>query len=155
MRNKHITDPLLYRQHIKLKYGDLVWKSYLHKDKIDKLLNRELHGSLNSIVQLFLQYVVKEWSCPNCLQTVLPFLENCYKDLPEKGDIVYVSSRNILTRFPVLSCPHCETQMVIATNEYSDVFEFRYRAIKNSIYDLAKEKALTASEIEDLDLILR
>lgn len=155
MQNNFLTDPLLYRQHIKLNHTELVWNAYLHKKKINKLLNRELHGSLDSVVQLFLQYVIKEWSCPNCLQTILPFLENCYKDLPEKGDIVYVSSRNILTRFPVLSCPHCETQMVIATNEYSDVFEFRYKSIKGTIYDLTKEIALVDSEIEELGLLIR
>jgi hypothetical protein len=45
--------------------------------------------------------------------------------------------------------------MVIATNEYSDVFEFRYKSIKGTIYDLTKEIALVDSEIEELGLLIR
>ncbi|MFX0050680.1 MAG: hypothetical protein ACFE8U_05240 [Candidatus Hermodarchaeota archaeon] len=150
------SNPVLFRQHIKHKYSDLVWNAYLHQDDIKQLLDRELYGSLNSIVQLFLQYVVKEWTCPNCLQTILPFMKNCYGKLPKIGDIVYVSSRSLLSHFPVLSCPHCETQIVVvATSEYSDIFEFRYKVIKNVIYDLAEERPLTDDEIRSLDLIIR
>lgn len=150
------SNPVLFRQHIKHKYSDLVWNAYLHQDDIKQLLDRELYGSLNSIVQLFLQYVVKEWTCPNCLQTILPFMKNCYEKLPKMGDIVYVSSRSLLSHFPVLSCPHCETQIVVvATSEYSDIFEFRYKVIKNVIYDLAEERPLTDDEIRSLGLIIR
>ena len=132
MQNENLTDPLLFREYIKLKYADLV-----HHDKIEQLLNRELLGSLDSLVQLFLQYVIKEWACPNCLQTILPFMRNCYSALPENGDIVYVSSSVLLSNFPVLSCPHCETQVVVtSTSEHSDIFEFRYQFIKSDIFDL-------------------
>lgn len=153
MQNENLTDPLLFREYIKLKYGDLVWNAYIHHDKIEQLLNRELLGSLNSLVQLFLQYVIKEWACPNCIQTILPFMRNCYSTLPENGDIVYVSSSVLLSNFPVLSCPHCETQVVvIATSEHSDIFEFRYQFIKGEIFDLIEQRVLTDSEIKELDL---
>jgi hypothetical protein len=141
---------------MKHKYADLVWNAYLHQDNIKQILDRELYGSINSIIQLFLQYVVKEWTCPNCLQIILPFMKNCYRELPEKGDIVYVSSRLLLSHFPVLSCPHCETQIVVvATSEYSDIFEFRYKVIKGTIFDLAEERSLTDAEIRSLGLIIR
>jgi hypothetical protein len=150
------SNPVLFRQYIKHKYSDLVWNAYLHQDDIKKLLDRELYGSLNSIIQLFLQYVVKEWTCPNCLQTILPFMKNCYRKLPKMGDIVYVSSRSLLSHFPVLSCPHCETQIVVvATSDYSDIFEFRYKVIKGEIFDLAAERSLTEAEIKSLGLIIR
>lgn len=156
MQEGNTSNPVLFRQYIKHKYADLVWNAYLHQTIIIQILDRELYGSLNSIIQLFLQYVVKEWTCPNCLQTILPFMKNCYRELPEKGDIVYVSSRSLLSHFPVLSCPHCETQIVVvATSNYSDIFEFRYKAIKDTIFDLAKERALTDAEIKSLGLILR
>jgi hypothetical protein len=141
---------------MKHKYADLVWNAYLHQDNIKQILDRELYGSINSIIQLFLQYVVKEWTCPNCLQIILPFMKNCYRELPEKGDIVYVSSRLLLSHFPVLSCRHCETQIVVvATSEYSDIFEFRYKVIKGTIFDLAEERSLTDAEIRSLGLIIR
>ncbi|MFX0171869.1 MAG: hypothetical protein ACFE9L_08115 [Candidatus Hodarchaeota archaeon] len=156
MQEGNTSNPVLFRQHIKHKYADLVWNAYLHQKDIKQLLDRELYGSLNSIVQLFLQYVVKEWTCPNCLQTILPFMKNCYRKLPEMGDIVYVSSRSLLSHFPVLSCPHCETQIVVvATSEYSDIFEFRYKVIKGEIFDLAAERSLTEAEIRSLGLIIR
>lgn len=146
-------DPILFRQHIKHNYADLVWNAYIHKEKIEKILNGEYIGSLNSLVQLFLQYVIKEWACPNCLQVILPFMKNCYRDLPECGDIVYVSSSVLLSNFPVLSCPHCETQIVvIATSDHSDIFEFRYQFIKGEIFDLIDQRAVTDSEIEKLGL---
>ena len=150
------SDPLLLRQHVKHKCADLVWNAYHYKDVMKKLLDKELCGSLNSVVQLFLQYVIREWACPNCLQTILPFMKNCYSYLPKKGDIEYASSQSLLTRFPVLSCPHCDTQIVvIATSEYSDIFEFRYQAIKGTIFDMAEKRALTKSEIKNLDLVIR
>ena len=154
MNNENFFDPLLFRQYIKIQFSDLVSNAYLHKEKIDKLLNRELSGSLNSLAQLFLQYVLKEWACPNCLQTILPFLsKNCYEVLPENGDISYVSSPVLLAHFPVLSCPHCETQIVvIATSEHSDIFEFRYKYINGIIYDLLEEKALDDIECKKLGL---
>ena len=149
-------DPILSRQDIKLKYSQLVWDAYLYQDKIRVILDREMAGSLTSIVQLFLQYVVKEWVCPNCLQVILPFMKNCYKFLPEKGDIIYVHSRSIISHFPVLSCPHCEVQIVVvATNEYSDFFEFRYKEIKGTIYDLKQNKVLTEPEIQKLGIVIR
>ncbi len=148
-----VMDPILFRQHIKHNYADLVWNAYIHKEKIEKILNGEYIGSLNSLVQLFLQYVIKEWACPNCLQVILPFMKNCYRDLPECGDIVYVSSSVLLSNFPVLSCPHCETQIVvIATSDHSDIFEFRYQFIKGEIFDLIDQRAVTDSEIEKLGL---
>lgn len=153
MKYEDLTDPILFRQHIKHNYADLVWDAYIHKEKIDKILNGELIGSLNSLIQLFLQYVIKEWACPNCLQVILPFMKNCYRDLPECGDIVYVSSSVLLSNFPVLSCPHCETQIVvIATSEHSDIFEFRYQFIKGEIFDFIDQRVLTDSEIEKLGL---
>ncbi|MFX1283664.1 MAG: hypothetical protein ACFFB5_08415 [Promethearchaeota archaeon] len=153
LKYEYLMDPILFRQHIKHNYADIVWNAYLQKEKIEQLLNRELVGSLNSIVQLFLQYVLKEWSCPNCLQVILPFMKNCYRDLPEYGDIVYVSSSVLLSNFPVLSCPHCETKIVvIATSEHSDIFEFRYQFIKGEIFDLIEQRALTDSEIKELRL---
>jgi len=153
VKNEYLMDPILFRQHIKHNYADLVWNGYIHKKKIQQLLNKELAGSLNSLIQLFLQYVVKEWACPNCLQVILPFMKNCYRDLPKNGDIIYVSSASLISNFPVLSCPHCETQIVvIATSEHSDIFEFRYQFIKGEIYDLVEERALTNSEIRKLGL---
>ena len=146
-------DPLLLRQHIKTNYYDMVWNAYLHKGKIKQLLDKDLVGSLNSLTQLFLQYVIKEWVCPNCLQTILPFMKNCYKFLPETGDISYVSSPVFLAQFPVLSCPHCEVQIVvIATSEHSDIFEFRYKFINGFIYDLLEERVLNDSEINKIGL---
>ncbi|MFX0013058.1 MAG: hypothetical protein ACFFB2_04455 [Promethearchaeota archaeon] len=151
--DEDLTDPILFRQHIKHNYADIVWDAYLYHDKIENLLNRKLLGSLNSIVQLFLQYVIKEWACPNCLQTILPFMDNCYRDLPESGDIVYVSSSILISNFPVLSCPHCETQIVvIATSEHSDIFEFRYQLIKGEIFDCLEQRVLSDSEIDELGL---
>ncbi|MFX0125632.1 MAG: hypothetical protein ACFFAE_18560 [Candidatus Hodarchaeota archaeon] len=156
MKYEDLTDPILFRQHIKLNYANVVWNAYIHKEKIDQLLNRELVGSLNSLVQLFLQYVIKEWSCPNCIQVILPFMKNCYRDLPEQGDIVYVSSSSLLSNFPVLSCPHCEIQIVvIATSEYSEIFEFRYQFIKGEIFDLIEQRVLTDPEITGLGLTKR
>lgn len=147
-------DPIVFRQHIKHNYADLVWNAYFHKEKIEQLLNRELVGSLNSLIQLFLQYVIKEWACPNCLQIILPFMKNCYRDLPETGDIIYVSSSSLLSNFPVLSCPHCDTQIVvIISSEHSDIFEFRYQYIKGEFYDLVERRTLTDSEIGKLGLI--
>ncbi len=149
-------DPILYRQQIKHKYSDYVWNAYLHSETIKKLLDQELFGSLNSVVQLFLQYVIKEWACPNCIQTILPFMTNCYKDLPRKGDIVYVYSKELISKFPVLACPHCETQIVvIAIDEYSDLFEFRYQEIEGRIYDLSNNRVLANSEINEFGLIKR
>ena len=156
MEDETIFDPLLYRQDLKLKYSDLVWDLYLYKDKIEKILNQEFYGSLNSVVQLFMQYVTKEWACPNCLQTILPFMTNCIEVLPPEGDIVYVYSKEYLTRFPVLFCPHCESQIVvIATSKYSELFEFKYRMANDEILDLETQKTLTASEIKKLGLIIR
>lgn len=153
MTHENYTDPVLFRQYIKHNYADLVWNAYLHQKKINQILNQELPGSLNSLVQLFLQYVIKEWVCPNCLQTILPFMKNCYRALPENGDIVYVSSSVLLSHFPVLSCPHCETQIVvIATSEHSEIFEFRYQYIGGEIFDLIEQRALTESEIEEFGL---
>jgi hypothetical protein len=153
VKYENLVDPIVFRQHIKHKYAELVWNAYIHKEKIKKLLNKELVGSLNSIVQLFLQYVIKEWACPNCLQIILPFMKNCYRDLPENGDIIYVSSSSLLSNFPVLSCPHCDTQIVvIATSEHSDIFEFRYQLLKGEIFDLIEQRALTESEIRELGL---
>ena len=149
-------DPIIYRQHIKQKYSEFVWRAYLHRNTIEKLLDQEYFGSLNSVVQLFLQYVIKEWACPNCLQTILPFMLNCYKNLPHKGDIVYVYSKELISKFPVLACPHCDTQIVVvAVDEYSDLFEFQYQQLDNSIYDLTIDKILTNAEIEEKDLIKR
>jgi hypothetical protein len=153
VKYENLADPIMFRQHIKHKYAKLVWNAYLHKERIEQLLNKELVGSLNSLVQLFLQYVIKEWACPNCLQIILPFMKNCYRDLPEKGDIIYVSSSSLLSNFPVLSCPHCDTQIVvIATSEHSDIFEFRYQLFKGEIFDLIEQRALTESEIRELRL---
>ncbi|MHA1967245.1 MAG: hypothetical protein ACW964_05540 [Candidatus Hodarchaeales archaeon] len=153
MINEDFFDPLLFRQYIKIQFSDLVTNAYLHKEKIDKLLNQELSGSLNSLAQLFLQYVLKEWACPNCLQTILPFMNNCYEVLPENGDISYVSSPVLLAHFPVLACPHCDTQIVvIATSEHSDIFEFRYKYINGIIYDLHEERALDDIESNKLGL---
>ncbi|MFX1516390.1 MAG: hypothetical protein ACFFC6_08775 [Promethearchaeota archaeon] len=154
VKNEYLMDPIVFRQHIKYNFADLVWNAYIHKEKIQQLLNKELAGSLNSLVQLFLQYVVKEWACPNCLQVILPFMKNCYRDLPENGDIIYVSSSSLLSNFPVLACPHCETQIVvIATSEHSDIFEFRYQLIKGEIFDLVEQRALSESEIQKFGLI--
>jgi hypothetical protein len=153
VKDVNLSDPIVFRQHIKYNCADLVWNAYIHKEKIEQLLNKELLGSLNSLVQLFLQYVVKEWACPNCLQIILPFMKNCYRDLPETGDIIYVSSSSLLSNFPVLSCPHCETQIVvIATSEHSDLFEFRYQLIKGDIFDLVDQRVLKDSEIKNLRL---
>ena len=147
------SDPLLVRQYIKIQYSELVWNAYLHKEKIEQLLSQELLGSLNSLAQLFLQYVIKEWACPNCLQTILPFMNNSFAVLPDQGDISYVSSPVLLAHFPVLSCPHCETQIVVvATSEHSDIFEFRYRYINGIHYDLCEERALSNEEIEKIGL---
>jgi hypothetical protein len=147
------SDPLLVRQYIKLQYYDLVWNSYLHKEKIEQLLSQELLGSLNSLAQLFLQYVIKEWACPNCLQTILPFMNNSLEVLPDQGDISYVSSPVLLAHFPVLSCPHCDTQIVVvATSEHSDIFEFRYRFINGAFYDLHEERVLSNNEIKTIGL---
>ena len=80
-------------------------------------------------------------------------MKNCYRALPENGDIVYVSSSVLLSHFPVLSCPHCETQIVvIATSEHSEIFEFRYQYIGGEIFDLIEQRALTESEIEEFGL---
>ncbi len=156
MANNTFSDPIIYRQNIKLKYADLVWELYLHQDIIKRFLDKEYFGSLNSIVQLFLQYVVKEWACPNCLQIILPFMENCIEVLPPNGDIVYVYSKEYICRFPVLFCPHCLSQIVvIATNEYSELFEFKYRLINGVIFNLDTSKILTTSEIKNLGLIIR
>lgn len=153
VKHENFSDPIVFRQHIKHNCADLVWNAYIHKEKIEQLLNKELLGSLNSLVQLFLQYVVKEWACPNCLQIILPFMKNCYRDLPETGDIIYVSSSSLLSNFPVLSCPHCETQIVvIATSEHSDLFEFRYQLIKGEIFDLVEQRVLKDSEIQKFRL---
>ncbi len=147
------SDPLLVRQYIKLQYYDLVWNAYLHKEKIEELLNQELVGSLNSLAQLFIQYVIKEWACPNCLQTILPFMNNSFAVLPDHGDISYVSSPVLLAHFPILSCPHCETQIVVvATSEHSDIFEFRYKLINGVFYDLHEERALENNEIKKIGL---
>ncbi len=149
-------DPILYRQHIKQKYSELVWNAYLHNKTIEKLLGQEYFGSLNSVVQLFLQYVIKEWACPNCLQTILPFMANCYINLPEKGDIIYVYSKELISKFPVLACPHCDTQIVvIAVDEYSDLFEFRYKQIDNKIYDLSNDHMVSKHEFVEKRLIKR
>lgn len=153
VKYENFMDPIVFRQHIKHNCADIVWNAYIHKEKIEQLLNKELLGSLNSLIQLFLQYVVKEWACPNCLQIILPFMKNCYRDLPENGDIIYVSSSSLLSNFPVLSCPHCDTQIVvIATSEHSDIFEFRYQLIKGEIFDLVEQRELTNSEIQELEL---
>ncbi|MHA1978004.1 MAG: hypothetical protein ACW98F_15350 [Candidatus Hodarchaeales archaeon] len=149
-------DPILFRQHIKQKYSEFVWKAFLHRKKIEKVLDQEYFGSLNSVVQLFLQYVIKEWACPNCLQTILPFMANCYKNLPPKGDIVYVYSKELISKFPVLACPHCDTQIVvIAIDEYSDLFEFRYKEIENEIYDLSLDLVLAKEVAEEKGLVKR
>ncbi len=146
-------DPILYRQYIKQKYSELVWNAYLHKKVIEQVLDQELFGSLNSVVQLFLQYVIKEWACPNCLQTILPFMSNCYKNLPAKGDIVYVYSKELISKFPVLACPHCDTQIVVvAIDDYSDLFEFRYKEIEKEIYDLLEDRSLTDLEVTQKSL---
>lgn len=80
-------------------------------------------------------------------------MRNCYRVLPAAGDIVYVSSSILLSNFPVLSCPHCETQIVvIATSEHSNIFEFRYQCLKGEIFDLAEQRMLSDSEIEELGL---
>lgn len=153
MTYENLPDPVLFRQHIKHNYADLVWSAYLRQDKIKQILSSELLGSLNSLTQLFLQYVIKEWACPNCLQTILPFMKNCHRALPENGDIIYVSSSILLSQFPVLSCPHCETHIVvIATSEHSDIFEFRYQYIKGDFFDLIEQRVLTTLEIEKLGL---
>ena len=34
-------DPILYRQHIKHKYSEVVWNAYLHNETIEKLLDQE------------------------------------------------------------------------------------------------------------------
>ena len=149
-------DPIIYRQHIKQKYSEFVWSAYLHRKTIEKLLDQEYFGSLNSVVQLFLQYVIKEWACPNCLQTILPFMLNCYKNLPNKGDIIYVYSKELISKFPVLACPHCETQIVvIAVNEHSDLFEFRYKLIEDEIYDLSNNQILSDAEVEEIGVVKR
>ncbi|MFW9905737.1 MAG: hypothetical protein ACFFFH_15495 [Candidatus Thorarchaeota archaeon] len=156
MIGNNIYDPILFRQQIKQKYSKLVWESYLYKETIEKLIDQEVVGSLTSIVQLFLQYVVKEWACPNCLQTILPFMDNCLEKLPKKGDIIYVYSQRFISKFPVLFCPHCDYQIVvIAINEYSDVFEFKYKFVNDVFYNLAENRALTQSEIEEAGLIKR
>ncbi|MHA2224780.1 MAG: hypothetical protein ACXAC8_06225 [Candidatus Hodarchaeales archaeon] len=156
MSGNNIYDPILFRQQIKQEYSELVWKSYLYQDTIEKLIAKKFFGSLNSVVQLFLQYVVKEWACPNCLQTILPFMDNCLEKLPKKGDIIYVYSQKYISKFPVLFCPHCECQIVvIAINEYSDVFEFKYKLINETFYNLAENRRLTQSEIEEAGLIRR
>ena len=156
MNRTEIVDLFLERQHIKHKYADFVWNSYLHKEIIEKILHQEFFGSLNSVVQLFLQYVIKEWACPNCLQTILPFMNNCYKDLPKNGDIKYVYSNELISKFPVLFCPHCDFQIVvIAINEYSELFEFRHKIIDDQIYDLSSKRALTNKEIEEFQLVKR
>ncbi len=153
MEKDNLTDPVLFREYIKAKHADMVWNAYLHQNKIEQLLNQDLAGSLNSLVQLFLQYVLKEWACPNCLQTILPFMKNCYRELPENGDIAYVSSPILLSHFPVLLCPHCETNIVvIATSEHSDIFEFRYKNIKGEVFDFVEERALSNREIKELGL---
>lgn len=153
MINESFNDPLLIRQYYKLQFSELVWNAYLHKKKIEKLLNKEIIGSLNSLTQLFLQYVIKEWTCPNCLFTILPFMNNCYEVLSEQGDISYVSSPVLLAHFPVLSCPHCDMHIVIvATSEHSDIFEFRYKCIDNIIYDLHDEIVLSDSECKRIGL---
>ena len=150
MSTNELSDPILGRQHIKHKYAEFVWNSYLYKETIEKLLHQEFFGSLNSVVQLFLQYVIKEWACPNCLQTILPFMNNCYRDLPKNGDINYVFSNELISKFPVLFCPHCDFQIVvIAISEYSEVFEFRHKIIDDQIYDLIYKKPLTNEEIEE------
>jgi hypothetical protein len=156
LNQNNIYDPILYRQKIKQKYSELVWESYLYQDTIEKLIAQEVIGSLNSIVQLFLQYVIKEWACPNCLQTILPFMDNCIEKLPKNGDIIYVYSQKYITKFPVLLCPHCEFQIaVIAINEYSDVFEFKYKIINDDFCNLAENRVLTQTEIEEAGLIKR
>ena len=156
MDGNTIYDPILLCQHIKQKYSKLVWESYLHQETLEKLISQEYLVSLTSVVQLFLQYVVKEWACPNCLQTILPFMDNCIEKLPKKGDIIYVYSPKYISKFPVLFCPHCEFQIVVsATNEYSEVFEFKYQLIDDSFYNLAKKRVLTQSEIEEAGLIKR
>lgn len=153
MFDESFIDPLLIRQYYHLQYSHLVWNAYLHKDKIEKLLNKVLTGSLNSLTQLFLQYIIKEWTCPNCLGPILPFIKNCYEVLPEQGDITYVSSSLLLTHFPVLSCPHCDLQIVlVATSEHSDIFEFRYKYLNNNIYDLLDERVLSDSEWKRIGL---
>jgi len=152
----NIYDPILFRQQIKFKYSELVWNSYLYQEAIDKILAQEFYGSLNSVVQLFLQYVIKEWACPNCLLTILPFMDNCIEKLPKSGDILYVYSQKRIIKFPVLYCPHCDFQIVIiAINEYSEVFEFRYKLINDEFFDLAENRVLTQSEIEEAGLIRR
>jgi hypothetical protein len=156
LNENEIYDPILYRQQIKQKYSELVWKSYLHQDIIEKIIAQEFFGSLNSVIQLFLQYIIKEWACPNCLQTVLPFLENCLEKLPKRGDIVYVYSPKYISKFPVLFCPHCELQIVaIAINEYSEVFEFKYKLIDDTFYNLVKNREMTQSEIKEAGLVKR
>ncbi|MFX0209972.1 MAG: hypothetical protein ACFFDT_28585 [Candidatus Hodarchaeota archaeon] len=156
MNKNEIYDPILFRQQIKLQYSELVWKSYLHQNTIEKIIAQEFAGSLDSVVQLFLQYIIKEWACPNCYQTILPFLENCIEKLPKQGDIVYVYSQKHISKFPVLFCPHCELQIVaIAINEYADVFEFKYKLIDDSFYNLAEEREMTQSEIEEAGLVKR
>ncbi|MHA2202993.1 MAG: hypothetical protein ACW991_04835 [Candidatus Hodarchaeales archaeon] len=156
MIGNNIYDPILFRQQIKQRYSELVLKSYLYQDNIEKLIAQEVVGSLHSIVQLFLQYVVKEWACPNCLQTILPFMDNCLEKLPKRGDIIYVYSEKYISKFPVLFCPHCEFQIVvIAINEFSDVFEFKYQLINDVFYNLAEKRVLTQSEIEEAGLIKR
>ena len=80
-------------------------------------------------------------------------MKNCHRALPENGDIIYVSSSILLSQFPVLSCPHCETHIVvIATSEHSDIFEFRYQYIKGDFFDLIEQRVLTTLEIEKLGL---
>ncbi len=151
MSDEKFIDPLLIRQYYKLQFSNLVWNAYLYKEKIEKLLNKEFIGSLNSLTRIFLQYVIKEWACPNCLCTILPFMKNCYEVLPEQGDISYVSSSALLAHFPVLTCPHCDMQIVIvATSEHSNFFEFRYKCINNVIYDLHDERVLNDSECNQI-----
>jgi hypothetical protein len=156
LNENEIYDPILFRHQIKQKYSKLVWKSYLHQEIIEKIIAQEFFGSLNSVVQLFLQYIIKEWACPNCLQTILPFLENCLENLPKRGDINYVYSPKYISKFPVLFCPHCELQIVaIAINEYSEVFEFKYKLIDDAFYNLAENREMTQSEIVEAGLIKR
>ncbi|MHA2319990.1 MAG: hypothetical protein ACXAC6_19825 [Candidatus Hodarchaeales archaeon] len=65
-------------------------------------------------------------------------------------------SNELISKFPILFCPHCEFQIVvIAINEYSELFEFRFKAIDNKIYDLLNKQILTDNEIEELNLVKR
>jgi hypothetical protein len=81
---------------------------------------------------------------------------NCYENLPEKGDIIYVYSKEHISKFPVLACPHCDTQIVvIAIDEYSDLFEFRYKQIEDKIYDLSNDYIVPKIEFLEKRLVLR